>query len=139
MFTDFIRTGKVKKAFPDPALAKSLIAMSSQQFDMADSMTIKDENASPLLVNLYEALREICEAICAKNGWKVYSHEAFTDYLKDELREEDIARMFDRLRKLRNGVNYYGRAVSATETKSTKNDVQRLIETLKQRHLKDLM
>lgn len=135
MFEDFIKNRKVRKAESDISLAKSLIAMSAYQLAFASSVKITNENASPILVNYYEALRQICEAICAKNGFKVYSHEAFTIYLKEKLGEERIAETFDRLRKLRNGINYYGEQVSSSETAAAATDVKKLINALKMKYL----
>ena len=135
MFDDFIKAGKVRKGTPDIALAKSLIAMSEAHLAFITGITITERNASPVLVNYYEALREICEALCATQGFKVYSHEAFTSYLKERLREELIAEKFDRLRRLRNGVNYYGEQVNAAETNAAAADVKALIATLKGKYL----
>lgn len=135
MFEELIRKGLVRKGTPDLALAKSLIAMSMKNMRYASSNEIDDDNASPVLVNYYEALREICEAICSINGYKVYSHEAFTSYLKDKLGEERVAEIFDRLRKLRNGINYYGESVNVQEAVAASADVKRLIEFLKSKYL----
>ncbi|HLC84200.1 MAG TPA: hypothetical protein VJH22_00220 [Candidatus Nanoarchaeia archaeon] len=138
MFEGFIASGKVRKGTPDIALAKSLIAMSVSQLAFVSANPISESTASPILVNYYEALREICEAICAKNGYKVYSHEAYTSYLKEQLKEERISMQFDRLRKLRNGVNYYGEFVSVEETQAARREVPLLIDTLKKKHLSGL-
>lgn len=138
MFEDFIRSGKVRKGSPDIALAKSLMEMSATGLTFISKVAITEQNASPVLVNYYEALREICEAICAKEGYKVYSHEAFTDFLKEKLGEERIAETFDRLRRLRNGVNYYGDQVSAAEALAAANDAKRIVNELKTKYLEQL-
>ena len=135
MFEEFIKTGKARKTQPDISLTKSLIEMSKTHLKFASEIRITEQTASPLLANYYEALREICEAICAKQGYKVYSHEAFTAYLKEKLNEERISETFYRLRKLRNGVNYYGKQVSTNETKKSAEDVQKLIQILTNKYL----
>lgn len=135
MFEDFIKNGKVRRAEPDIALMKSLVQMSANQLAFVTTIQITEQNASPVLVNHYEALRQICEAICAKHGYKVYSHEAYTNYLKEKLNEERIAEIFDRLRKLGNGINYYGENVSPEETKAAAQDVQTLITALRKKYL----
>jgi len=91
MFEEFLRSGKVRKGQPDISLAKSLIQMSARHLAYADSNSINGESAGPALVIYYEALREICEAICSKEGYKIYSHEAFTYFLKEMLNEDRIA------------------------------------------------
>ena len=136
MFDDFVKNGKVRKGEPDIALSKALVAMSSRQLSFVSSLPITSESASQILTNHYEALREICEAICARDGYKVYSHEAFTSYLKEKLNEEAISYTFDRLRRLRNGVNYYGENVSKEEAEAASKDVVAIINTLRKKHLK---
>ncbi|PIN75351.1 hypothetical protein COV18_04140 [Candidatus Woesearchaeota archaeon CG10_big_fil_rev_8_21_14_0_10_37_12] len=138
MFENFIKTGKVRKSEADKALAKSLIEMSQIHLDFASSIQITEKNASPLLVNYYESLREICEAICSLQGYKVYSHEAFTAYLNEQLKEERLAEKFDRLRKLRNGINYYGKQVSKEETQTSAEEIKQIIKELKEKYLKNL-
>ena len=86
-FKDFIKNGKVRKGEPDTELAKALIKMSGMQLEATSSISITELSASPVFVGYYEALREICEAVCALKGFKVYSHEAFTIYLKELLGE----------------------------------------------------
>ena len=122
----------------DVALAKSLVAMSEKHLGTATSIPLTSQTASSAFVLTYEALREVCEAICAKEGNKVYSHEAFTAYLREVLKEERIAATFDRLRKLRNGINYYGEEVEVTETEAAARDVKELVTTLKRKYLSDL-
>lgn len=139
MFEDFIKTGKVRKCQPDISLAKSLVAMSHKNLTFANSITLTDDNASPVLVIYYEALRELCEAICAKEGLKVYSHEAFTSFLKERLKENILAQKFDRLRILRNGVNYYGNSVGKTEAHGAAKDTKEIIQELKNKHVSDLI
>lgn len=138
VFDDFIRDGRARKGTPDLALARSLVNMAHIHFQFAASISITQENAAPLLSNYYEALREICEAICIKGGLRVYSHEAFTLYLKERLREERIATIFDRLRRLRNGINYYGETIAPEETIAAANDVRQIIALLKQKYLHDI-
>lgn len=131
MFEEFLRNGKVRKGDPDKARARSLLAMSGKTLAFAESVVMNDDNCSPLLVNYYEALREVCEAVCAARGFKVYSHEAFTFFLSEILKEDKIAATFDRLRKLRNGVNYFGEFVVVQETRAAAHEVKELMILLK--------
>lgn len=110
-FETFIANGKVRKGEKDFQKAKALILMSEKGLMTADILPLNDTTASFVFTISYESLREILEAICLKEGYKVYSHEAYTSYL-EKLGEEKIAFYFDRLRKLRNGVNYYGKSVT---------------------------
>ncbi len=138
-FEDLMKEGKVRKGRPDVSLAKSLVAMSDRQLSFVSGTRLNTDNASPALVSYYEALREICEAICAKEGYKVYSHEAFTLYLKDNLKEDLLAEKFDRLRRLRNQINYYGEPVSLQEAEAAAAQVIGLIASLKRKYLGEIM
>src|SRR3989344_6276375 len=100
-FQDFIDKGIVRKGSPDVSLAKSLITMSENHIETIKSIEVTDKTASTVMSDYYEALREIVEAICAVKGYKVYSHEAFTYFLKEN-GEGLIADKFDRFRKIRN-------------------------------------
>ena len=136
-FSAYLREGKVIKGERDIPKAKSLIKMSENMLTTAEVIDITDITASTVLSILYEALREIAEALCLMEGYKVYSHEAFTAYLI-ELKEERIAASFDRFRKLRNGINYYGKTVSLPTSEQARKEIQQLCATLKEKYLKNL-
>ncbi|MBI4164007.1 MAG: hypothetical protein HY512_04035 [Candidatus Aenigmarchaeota archaeon] len=136
-FQDFIERGTVRKGERDIQLAKSLIKMSENQIKSMQSLGLTDVTASTIMATYYEALREIVEAICAKSGYKVYSHEAFTYFLK-ELGEDVIAEKFDRFRKIRNGINYYGKQIDKESVKTNKEDIVKIIGSLKSKFLSDV-
>lgn len=136
-FQDFIENGKVRKGLPDIQLAKSLVGMSDNQLEVVGRLEIDDKSASTIMSNLYEALREIVEAACAKKGYKVYSHEAFTYFLK-ESGEELIAKKFDRLRIIRNNIHYYGKPAEKESVLADKSDIIKIISFLKHKFLADL-
>ncbi len=77
---------------------------------------------------LYDALREYLECIALKKGYKIYNHECYTAFLKEILKISKEAGMFDELRKIRNGINYYGRNVSKEESEKIINDLNFLIK-----------
>lgn len=133
-FETFIANGKVRKGEKDFQKAKALILMSEKGLMTADTLPLNDTTASFVLTIAYESFREIIEAICLKEGYKVYSHEAYTFYL-EKLGEEKIAFHFDRLRKLRNGVNYYGKPVAIETAQEAKKQSKELCALLKEKHL----
>ena len=102
-----------------------------------DKLKVNKMSARRLMCDYYETLKAIIEAIAALEGIKSYSHEAFTYYLKEK-NEEVISIKFDRLRKIRNGINYYGNSISAGEAKEIVEDIQRIICLLKEKYLKNL-
>lgn len=128
---------KIRKTSPDLSLIKALIEMSANKIKVIGSLTLNDTTASVVFVEYYEALREVVEAIASKNGFKVYSHECLTSMLQELAKEDMIAQKFDRFRKLRNGVNYYGEPVSLEEAKKAVKEIPSLINELKEKHLKE--
>ena len=134
-FKDFISQGKVVVGEKDLQKAKALAKMSERTFKSAQLLKLNNITASTILATAYESLRQVLEAICLQEGYKVYSHEAFTYYLK-ELREENLAEQFDRFRKLRNGVNYYGKPVSAIIASDARKKIAKLNTLLKEKYLK---
>ena len=135
IFQDFLDNGKVRKGNPDISLSKSMVNMSLNHSKTAKSIKLDDTTCSTVFTLYYEALREICEAICSLEGYKVYSHEAFTYFLKDYLNEEHISNKFDRLRLNRNRINYYGKTVSLNESKSMIKTAVEIIKLLKEKYI----
>ncbi|MFC1774743.1 hypothetical protein ACFLZN_00320 [Nanoarchaeota archaeon] len=122
----------------DDQKAKALIRMSDNNLKTVDEIKLNSITASPILSISYEALREILEAMCLMEGYRVYSHEAYTAFLK-EICEFTISEKFDRLRKLRNGVNYYGSPVSINVSKEAREEVISLCKILKKKYLQHFL
>ena len=89
------------------------------------------------MANYYDVLRSIVEAISSLDGYKIYSHEAFTYFLKEK-GEDLIAEKFDRFRKIRNGINYYGKNISIEEVKEHIPEIVKLINVLKKKYLENI-
>ena len=134
-FSDFIGKGQAKQALPDTSLAKSLIATAENDLKFLSSLPINNNSARKLMSNYYDILRSILEAIAALDGYKIYSHEAFTFFLKEKKGEGMIAEKFDRFRKIRNGINYYGKNISPEETMENAAEMTKLIALLKKKYL----
>ncbi len=133
---DFIDEGKVKKTNKDLSKIKSLIDMSNNLIKVFSNMQIDEFTSSVIFVNYYEALRQIVEAIAISYGFNVYSHEAFTSFLFEILKEDLISQKFGRFRLLRNRVNYYGKKVEVEISKEAKKDMLNIIKILKNKYLK---
>ncbi|MBI4453716.1 hypothetical protein HY636_03670, partial [Candidatus Woesearchaeota archaeon] len=74
--------------------------------------------------------REYCEAIGYLKGYKFLDHESITYFLRDILKEEHISKKFDRYRKLRNGINYYGDDVNIETIKEAIIEIPELVKEL---------
>lgn len=135
-FKRFIEEGKVRKAKLDLQLVKSLIKTSEKHTKVAKMLEINNITKETVFVMYYEVLRELIEAMAMKDGYKVYSHEAFTFYLREKYNEV-AANKFDRYRKLRNGVNYYGKEIPVDDVKMSVKEIKKLINEIKDKYLKD--
>ena len=129
-FNDFIKQGKVKKGEKDKALVKSLLQTVHQDLKFLDSIEINDLSARKIMSNYYDVLRAVVEAIATLDGFKVYSHEAFTYYLKENKNEELHSLKFDRFRKIRNKLNYYGKNISVEEVLANILEIKQMINDL---------
>jgi len=83
---------------------------------------------------LYDALRMLLEILVTNRGYKIYNHECFSAFLSAVVADEELARRFDAYRKVRNGINYYGKTLTEeritrlnTEIFSTIEEVRRLL------------
>ena len=136
-FEDFIKQKQVRKATKDIELAKSLINTAHKDLEFLDSLQINSNSARKIMVNYYDVLRSVLEAISAIEGYKIYSHEAFTYFLKEK-GEEQISIKFDRFRKIRNSINYYGQDISVDETTEHVKEIKKMINVLIEKYLSEI-
>lgn len=136
-FQDFIKLGQIKRVEIDKELAKSLLKTTKSDLIFFDSWQIDENSARKIVSNYYDALRSILEAISALEGYKIYSHEVFTDFLKEK-NENLMAEKFDRFRRIRNKINYYGSNISIEEAKEYKEGIIEAINILINKYLLNL-
>lgn len=133
-FEDFIKEGNVRKASHDEALIKSLVKTAKIDLEFLDSLNVNEKSARKIMVGYYDVLRSILEAISSQNGYKIYSHEAFTFFLK-KIGESVFSIKFDRFRRIRNSINYYGEYISIEETKENIKEIKEMISILTKKYL----
>ena len=133
-FADFIKKGLVRKTSKDKSLAKSLLQNSKRDIEFLDSLKINENSARKMMTNFYDILRSMLEAVSVIKGYKIYSHEAYIYFLK-EIRENLLAIKFDRFRKIRNSINYYGKDISIEETKENIYEMKKMINILIKKYL----
>lgn len=80
-FKDYLKNKKVVKGTPDIQKASALVKMAENHLVVVEKIGLTDESASIILTQAYESLRQILEAIALSEGYKVYSHEAYVDFL----------------------------------------------------------
>ena len=129
-FNDFLKEGFVKKVEINTLRARSLIKSSKQAVETATQIPLTETTLKTILRELYEGLRGYCEAIGFLKGYKFLNHESITCFLEDILNEKLISSKFDRYRKLRNGVNYYGNDVSEETIKVALKEIPKIIKSL---------
>jgi len=110
------RKGFIKSTKKNKEFAKSLIEISKIKEDTIKTATINESNISAYVPMAYDSLREILEAICIMNGYKVTSH-ACIDKLLSPIYSNISFNDFDRFRYIRNSINYYGKKIGFKEGK----------------------
>ena len=130
LFEKSIKEGYAKEVKKDKLRAQSLIKSAEDTILATKDIYLKDYNYKTVLRELYEALRQYCEAVGYVYGYKFLSHEVITIFLKEILKEERISLEFDRYRKLRNGINYYGRDVSKETVENALIEIPQIIKRL---------
>jgi len=136
-FEEFIKKGLVRKTSKDLALIRSLIIFSEKDDEFLRKIKIDELSARKVMTGYYDILRSILEAISSLDGYKIYSHEAFTEFLKLK-NETIISEKFDRLRKIRNGISYYGKTIKPEEVEENVSEIMRLVKHLKAKYLNNL-
>ena len=107
-FEFFLTKGDVKKQSPDKNLAFAVFKDGLERIEFTKQLLNK---AKPkyVLENAYESMREASDAVLYLKGFKSFSHEASIAYLaKENFKEQDLTE-FDRFRRMRNGIKYYGK------------------------------
>lgn len=136
IFEDFIKNKKARVSSKNINLAKSLLKNSIKDLKFLETLEINEDSSRKIMVNYYETLRSVLESITSLQGYKIYEHEAFTYYLK-KINENNLSIKFDRLRKIRNSINYYGEDISIEETREIKDEIKKIIEHLIKKYLSE--
>ena len=92
-------------------------------------------NISAYVSLAYDSLREILEALCILNGYKVLSHICMGEFLKDKIKDFDYNE-FDRIRWIRNSINYYGEKVEFEQGKEIINKIFAIKKKILDKYLK---
>lgn len=131
------RKGLIKKTKIDNELVKSLVEMANIKENAVKTAEIDGINISAYVSLAYDSLREVLEAICISKGYKVLSHICIGELLKDILEDFDYDE-FDRLRYVRNGINYYGTKVEFGQGKELIDKIFAMKKSLLDKYLTTL-
>ncbi len=108
----------VKDVKPDTNMIKSLTKSSGNKLKSESELIMSSITAASKLSLAYDSLRELLEALALKNGYKIYNHECYTAFLKEISEQSAMGDEFDKIRTVRNSVNYYGKEISPEEAES---------------------
>jgi len=127
---DCLKYGKTRKVEINKIRASSLLKSSHQAVETAKKMILEINSAKSVFRELYEGLREYCEAIGYLRGYKFLDHISISFFLRDIIKNLSAYKRFDRYRELRNRVNYYGDDIDLETVKEAKEDIPKLIKEL---------
>lgn len=135
-FEESIKSGFAKETKKDIIRAKSLIKSSKEAIETANNITLDEKSLKSVFRESYEGFRQYCEAVGYIKGYKFLSHEAISYFLKDKLNEDKISYIFNRYRKLRDGINYYGESVTKETVLEALQTIPKAIKELS-KHIKE--
>lgn len=107
----------VKEIGIDTNLINSLAESSKNKRISNEKLLLDNITASTKITLTYESLREVLEAIAIKNGFKIYNHECFCSFLSEVCNDVISSKEFDRFRKIRNRLVYYGEKIELNKSK----------------------
>jgi len=131
---DCFKKGLIKRTEINRELIISLTEMSRIKEMATKTAQINSLNISAYVSMAYDSLREVLEAICISNGYKVLSHICIGELLKSLLEDFDYDE-FDRIRYIRNGINYYGTKVELSQGKEVINKIFAMKKGLLRKYL----
>jgi|SRR3989344_2552406 len=120
----------VKETKTDEELINSLLHQSTKKLITDKFSPLNKDTASTKFSNNYDSLREVLEALAIRRGFKIYNHDCFSGFLKEIMKLEKESFDFDKLRRIRNSINYYGKDVSLEEAEKLINEINILREKL---------
>jgi len=132
------KKGLIKKTRKDKDLINSLIEMSEIKEYTVNSAKLNKINISAYISMAYDSLREILEALCISKKFKVLSHICIGQLLKDILKEFDYED-FNRIRWIRNSINYSGKKVELKQGKDVLKKIFILKKKIFNNYLKEMI
>ena len=131
-FEFFLKKGDVKRQSPDKNLAFSTFKDSMERIEFAKQLLNKTKQKY-VLENAYESMREAADSILYLRGFKSFSHEASIVYLlKEGFNDKDIIE-FDRFRRIRNGIKYYGKDCDISDAEQAIQLAENMINKIKEK------
>lgn len=128
----------IRKTRIDPERISSLIEMSDIKKITVKTANIDEINISAYVSVAYSSLLEILEAISLSKGYNVSSHLCLGELLREILEDFDY-HQFDRVRYIRNGIEYYGTKIEFKQGKELIKKMFDMREKLMKKYLKEFL
>lgn len=128
------KNGLIRKIKPDENLIKSIIEISNSKKEAVQEANITANTISAFFTLAYDSLREILEAMCVDDGFKVLNHICIGLLLKEKLSYYEY-NLFEKVRMVRNDINYYGKNIDYEEGLRLIHKIIELRDELKKKFL----
>ncbi|TKJ17494.1 hypothetical protein CEE44_03085 [Candidatus Woesearchaeota archaeon B3_Woes] len=126
-----IEDGKVLKISLNQERAKSLMISSLKLLNIIEKIKLDKENGFFILTNYYDIILESLHALLYKKGYQSLDHLSIGYYIKDVLDNQEFFNIFDKYRKTRNKILYYGRNIDPETAQQGIKDLKRLYQFVK--------
>ena len=121
----------VKEIKIDTNLIEDLKQAAEKKLISEKRLELDDISASSKITLCYDALREYLEALTIQKQFKIYNHECHCAFLKEIIKDSSLAERFNKVRLVRNSINYYGKDISVDEAKEILDEIKEILTTVK--------
>ena len=118
------------KIYANKERAISLMKSARNMMEFVINIELNDKNASILLKNAYESLLELLHALLYSKGYKVLNHVCVGYFIRDELKDAEAFYIFDKYRKIRNSIVYYGESVEREVAEEAIKEIKGLFDKI---------
>ena len=129
-FEYFLKLKEVRKTSKNIELAKSLIRDMKERLEDSKELPIKFKKL--IFENYYDALRNFCDALLSKDGFKSYSHQASIIYLSKYNFSVSEIQQLENFRYLRNSSKYYGKQIKEKDVQEIKQYYEKIKDKINQ-------
>ena len=130
-FEECLEEGNTVKVSADKNRARSLRSMAEDRLKYLESEKITELNCNFIFEQYYSALIETIHSIALGRGYKILNHLCVTAFIIEILKRPKIGGKFDRFRKIRNNLVYYGRKVDYPVAKERITEIKNTIEKMR--------
>ena len=138
-FSEFVKTGIIRKRKPDPARSKSLVSDAEQRRkflnELRGKIPVSEVNANYFVEAAYDVLISLIRAKLLLDGYSSSgkgAHEAEIAYMRELGFPEQNIRLMNDLRYFRSSIKYYGRQFDQEYAEKVVDFMEQLYPKLKE-------